>query len=89
MRISFSLCTKLPLCFKEEIFGCAFQPGGIRRTFDTPPPRQLTPPLWVSPGAFKMYNSHAAHPSLKEIISALKKTKQINTTMIKGPRQPK
>ena len=42
MRISFSLCIKLPLCFKEEIFGCAFQPGGIRRTFDKPPPRQLT-----------------------------------------------
>ena len=65
MRISFSLCRKLPRCFKEEIFGCAFQPGGIRRTFDKPPPRQLTLPLWVSSGAFKMYNSTSALLSIK------------------------
>ena len=85
-----SLCAQSCLCVLKKKFSVVHvQPGGIRRTFDTPPPRQLTPPLWVSPGAFKMYNSHAAHLSLKEIISALKKTKQINTTMIKGPRQPK
>ncbi len=44
MRIFLSLCTELPLCFKEEFSVVHFQPGGIRRTFDTPPPRQLIKP---------------------------------------------
>ncbi len=58
MRIFFSLCTELPLCFKEEIFGCASQPGGIRRTFDTPPPRQLTSPLRLVQALLKGQFSH-------------------------------
>ncbi|WP_155816397.1 hypothetical protein [Bacillus methanolicus] len=39
--IPFSLSIELPQCFKEEIFRLCFQPGGIRRMFDKPPPRQL------------------------------------------------
>lgn len=41
--IFFSLSIKLPQCFKEKISAAVhLQPGGIRRNFDTPPPRQLS-----------------------------------------------
>jgi hypothetical protein len=37
------LCSELPHCFKIEITAAVhIQPGGIRRSFDKPPPRQLS-----------------------------------------------
>jgi hypothetical protein len=50
MRISLSLCTMLPKCFKEELSVVRHQPGGIRRYIDKPPPRQLIL-IMISPGA--------------------------------------
>ncbi|WP_217642781.1 hypothetical protein [Bacillus sp. UNCCL13] len=40
----------MPKCFKEETSVVRHQPGGIRRYFDKPPPRQLIL-IMISPGA--------------------------------------
>jgi hypothetical protein len=41
--ISMLLSNKSPHCFSHQVFGRDNQqPGGIRRYFDKPPPRQLS-----------------------------------------------
>lgn len=48
------LSKESPLCFSHQAFDCDNQqPGGIRRYFDKPPPRQLSHcRLRPSSGAF-------------------------------------
>jgi hypothetical protein len=55
IRISFSLCTELPLCFKEEFFGCAYSTGRYPpniRYSSSSSTNQLT---LISSGAFSFF----------------------------------
>jgi hypothetical protein len=56
MRIFSPLSTKLPLCFKEEIGGCAFNREVSAEHFDKPPPRQLTESSFGQFWRFKLKN---------------------------------